>query len=676
MSSIIDIKESFIDSPDFRKQKAQAEHDIKQLEIYLNKVITGFKECSNKYQDYIKKQTEICDFIESGSPFLKLEYGLNNSNNSTKSLLSTFKSISSGLRNIEKARAMYLSQLDELFIPNLENVINTELPKLKDNRKQFEKASDEYEHMLNKYMMKKEKDNGLNEAFIDYSISKKNFKWKAFYYSSNLKEFHLKTKFTLTENLHSLIFFNYTFFHQGYETLKALEPEMNDIPDQLNELQLAIKKNENEAQALKELVLKDEDGYEVVEELEDSKSGEFYSTKQAGYLFLKSEGSYLVGWKRYYFKIEDDQLHYYQKDKNYELIGSIDLRLCAVKLPKTPERRFHFLLYSNNRTYHLQAENNDKLWTWMDILQRGIENALKSNQNTPNTNSKLLINGSNTSLNMELNESIIENIRVIPGNEHCADCNADAPSWLSINLGITLCLICSGIHRSLGVQTSKVRSMSLDKLDPIIGEIFNDLGNIKVTKLLTNDQISPINPDSDIEDKKNWILAKYVNKTFIVQNESTDEINKLLYTSIQQKDILNTLKYLLYGGDLNSILPEQEMNCLQIATLNEDIKMLHFLNNYNEELDINCIDNKGNTLLHLASGLNNGELIWALLRLKCDFDIKNEDGKTALDIALENAHVPSVMALRYFIFLYQSDPTSKSLYDTPYEEASETFGAC
>jgi Arf-GAP with coiled-coil, ANK repeat and PH domain-containing protein len=56
-------------------------------------------------------------------------------------------------------------------------------------------------------------------------------------------------------------------------------------------------------------------------------------------------------------------------------------------------------------------------------------------------------------------EKPIDVLRKVCGNDICADCGSPEPDWASLNLGVLLCIECSGVHRNLGVHISKVRSL-------------------------------------------------------------------------------------------------------------------------------------------------------------------------------------------------------------------------
>lgn len=53
-------------------------------------------------------------------------------------------------------------------------------------------------------------------------------------------------------------------------------------------------------------------------------------------------------------------------------------------------------------------------------------------------------------------------LRSLPGNNKCVDCGNRNPDWASVTYGVLLCVNCSGRHRSYGVATSRVRSVSMD----------------------------------------------------------------------------------------------------------------------------------------------------------------------------------------------------------------------
>ena len=57
----------------------------------------------------------------------------------------------------------------------------------------------------------------------------------------------------------------------------------------------------------------------------------------------------------------------------------------------------------------------------------------------------------------EAQDDALNHLRSIPGNDSCAECRSPDPDWASLNLGILICIECSGAHRNLGVHISKVQ---------------------------------------------------------------------------------------------------------------------------------------------------------------------------------------------------------------------------
>jgi len=50
----------------------------------------------------------------------------------------------------------------------------------------------------------------------------------------------------------------------------------------------------------------------------------------------------------------------------------------------------------------------------------------------------------------------------LEGNSRCLDCSKQNPEWAAVSYGAMVCLQCAGSHRSLGVNVSTVRSVTMD----------------------------------------------------------------------------------------------------------------------------------------------------------------------------------------------------------------------
>jgi len=126
-------------------------------------------------------------------------------------------------------------------------------------------------------------------------------------------------------------------------------------------------------------------------------------------------------------------------------------------------------------------------------------------------------------------KQIINKLLKKPENKLCADCKNSPPNWASINLGVFICIKCSGIHRKLGAHISKIKSVNLDIWTSDILEKFK-----KIDNKISNDYWEYNLRQNEFNQIKNdpnkimeFIRNKYEYKKYINNNDipPMDKIN-------------------------------------------------------------------------------------------------------------------------------------------------------
>ncbi|XP_022980787.1 ADP-ribosylation factor GTPase-activating protein AGD3-like [Cucurbita maxima] len=193
-------------------------------------------------------------------------------------------------------------------------------------------------------------------------------------------------------------------------------------------------------------------------------------------------------------------------------------------------------------------------------------------------------------------EKPIDVLRKVCGNDKCADCGAPEPDWASLNLGVLVCIECSGVHRNLGVHISKVRSLTLDVKvwEPSVISLFQSLGNTfansvweemlqsrsavpvdpVTTGLYKSDKqhmlsISKPNHSDPISVKEKFIHAKYAEKAFVrkpKENQYPHLVMQQIWDSVHSNDKKAVYRLIINSeADVNAVYTQLPCGSLTLA---------------------------------------------------------------------------------------------------------------
>ncbi|KAI7746610.1 hypothetical protein M8C21_029414 [Ambrosia artemisiifolia] len=704
------------DSPMFQKQVRYIELNTDELKTRCQKLHKG----SKKYMDGLGEACSI-DFVFADA--LEAFGGGQDDHVSSSIGGAIISKFVSAFREIESFKELLRTQVEHLLVDRLTQFLSDDLQATKDARKKLDKDTYAYDQAREKVasLRKSTRDEVVTESEEGYDLL------------SQLEPF-----------IHQVL----TYAQQSKEQATVEQDR------------LAKRVQEYRAQAeMKEAVptsfghhsvngvgLSSDKNIDAI--MKSTTKGTVQTIKQ-GYL-LKRSSSLRADWKRRFFVLDSrGNLYYYRifpnkpvgsqstnsltsteqysrvfgrfrsrhfraashDDENPEC-HTVDLRTSTIKADdEDSDLRLCFRIISPMKTYTLQAESEGDRIDWMNKITGVIASLLNQTHfNRDQLGSALDTVGEecaasqvdnmgsildNTNINPE--DCVCNILREIPGNDLCAECSAPEPDWASLNLGILMCIECSGVHRNLGVHISKVRSINLDVKvwEPTVMDLFRNLGNtycnsIWENPLHTNSSedgsnalaVNKPSPGDANQQREKYIIAKYVEKQLITREETNSdtpsyatriwkatesnnirEVYRLIATSFI--NIINTTYDEVAGADLFHNLHEHDpakgaektnpLACKKMKDISkpesclEGCTLLHLACDLGYEVmlelllqsgaDINRSDYHGRTPLHHCIFSGNNKLAKYMIRRGADASIKDGGGRGALERAMETGAI-------------------------------------
>ncbi|XP_029562194.1 arf-GAP with coiled-coil, ANK repeat and PH domain-containing protein 2 isoform X5 [Salmo trutta] len=567
MKITVEFEECLKDSPRFRATVEEVEGDVGELESKLDKLVKlciGMIDAGKAYNTANKQ-------------FVNGIRELAASSTKDEVIESSLTKFAESLQEMINYHTILFDQAQRSVKTQLLTFVKEDLRKFKESKKQFDKVSEEKEAALTKNaQVPRNKQHEVEEATNILTATRKCFRHIVLDYVLQINVLQSKRRSEILKSMLSFMYAHLTFFHQGYDLFSELQPLMKQLGGQLDQLVVDAAKEKRDMEQ-KHSTIQQKAALQEVTEVEPLPDGRSFCAWRSsdfsnddtkleynvdadngiameGYLFKRASNAFKT-WNRRWFSIQNNQLVYQKKFKDNPTVVVEDLRLCTVKHCEDIERRFCFEVVSPTKSCMMQADSEKLRQAWIKAVQNSIATAFREQgedaeklDRKSSTSTGSLESGGEPKEKSLKGESALQRVMVIGGNACCCDCGQPDPRWASINLGITLCIQCSGIHRSLGVHFSKVRSLTLDSWEPELLKLMCELGNGVINQIyearreeLGARKPRPADPRQEIEA---YIRAKYVDRHFVRRPSDEELRSKVVSLSKQEKRLSSSSEHL------------------------------------------------------------------------------------------------------------------------------------
>ncbi|XP_064256867.1 LOW QUALITY PROTEIN: arf-GAP with coiled-coil, ANK repeat and PH domain-containing protein 1-like [Passer domesticus] len=658
MTVELDFEECLRDSPWFRAALEEAESDAAELETHLEKVL---KLCSavlagrgsGSFQP--RPSPRGCGSWRGtprGDPLVQ------------ESLQKFCDSLEQMMDSHEELRSCTQSALSR----NLEPLLRHSLRALRSSGRERARAAELLQGALQHHAeVPRRRPLEAKEAAAALGGARGVARARGLDYVLKLRLLQDQQKTEILQFVLSLLEAQAAFFGRGHQGATAARDYRGHLGAQLERAQLEGARRRRDLEQRQQLLLQQDLSQDEVGVAAGEAGPE--APPMEGYLYKRASNAFRT-WSRRWFFIQSNQLLYLKRARDPPTVVVEDLRLCTVKPCPDLERRFCFEVVSPSKSCVLQADSGGGQRRWVSAVQSGI--ACAYSQGTPKAQPPARAGPGSP----PEPPPVLGAVLGLEGNGSCCDCRGPCPEWASVNLGITLCIQCSGIHRSLGVHFSKVRSLTLDSWEPELVKLMCSLGNRALNGIyearVEEMGVKRPPPGCSRAQRESWIRAKYVEKKFLrgvaspaprprplrqvgkgppapdgAEPEAAPCLHPgaLLSWAARRRRLPTMAEALAHGADPGwaNGADGNRTPLLEAVAVNSLLACEFLLQN---GASVNQSDSRGRGPLHHATMLGHTGLACLFLKRGADVNAVDADGRDPLTIAMDLANADIVTLLR------------------------------